>query len=317
MPRDTNSKYIEVKSLLKMIPNRVLYVGNIKNNRIYNPALNRAGLELANQSSCKFNKITSSILWGNGESNYLSSLSLREREAAVKNVFKLKPPLIILCDGFKHTALVEAIAIKFSTTVILTKLHSHQLYLSMAGWISEHLATYSLAHGTVIFWNGIGVLIQGESGVGKSEVALQLLRNSNAMFVGDDAIEITNVGGRIIARANNVASTFLEVRGIGVVNVAKMYGISKIKKRSTIHMVVKLVKAESLQREYVERLVKDQKYTDILGVKVPLYSIPVTYGRDISSMIEVAVNDYKLKSEGYNSAREYMTNYNRILKGKK
>ena len=317
MSRDTHNKYIEVQSLLKMIPNRVLYVGNIKNNRIYNPALNRAGLELANQSSCKFNKITSSILWGNGESNYLSSLSLREREVAVKNVFKLKPPLIILCDGFKHTALVEAIAIKFSTTVILTKLHSHQLYLSMAGWISEHLATYSLAHGTVIFWNGIGVLIQGESGVGKSEVALQLLRNSNAMFVGDDAIEITNVGGRIIARANNVASTFLEVRGIGVVNVAKMYGISKIKKRTTIHMVVKLVKAESLQREYFERLGKDQKYTDILGVKVPLYSIPVTYGRDISSMIEVAVNDYKLKSEGYNSASEYMTNYNRILKGKK
>ena len=317
MSKDTHNKYIEVQTLLKMIPNRVLYAGNIKNNFIYSPALNRAGLELANRSSCKFSKINSSVLWGNGESIYLSSLPLKERETAVKNVFKLKPPLIILCDGFKHTALVEAIAAKFTTTVVLTELQSHQLYLSRAGWINGHLATYSLTHGTVIFWNGIGVLIQGESGVGKSEVALQLLRSSNAMFVGDDAIEISNIGGKIIAKANNVASTFLEVRGIGVVNVAKMYGISKIKKWTTIHMVIKLVKTESLQREYFERLGKDQKYIDLLGVKVPLYSIPVTYGRDISSMIEVAVNDYKLKSEGYNSASEYMSNYNRILRGKK
>ena len=309
-----NRKYIEINSLLKRFPNRILFKSSSKSNRIYNTALNRTGLELANRSSCKFNNITSCVVWGNGESNYLSSISPKDREVALRNVFKLKPPLIILCYNFKHVDIIQKIAPDYSSTIVITELLANELYIQVSGWINEQLAKYKLMHGTVIFWNGIGVLIKGESGIGKSEVALQILRNNNAMLVGDDAVEMCNIDGRLICRANDVASVFLEVRGIGIVNVAKMFGIAKIKKSTRIHMVVELIKTESLKREYFERIGKERKCVNILGVELPLYSIPVTYGRDISNMIAIAIHDHKLKTEGYNAASDYIKNYKKVMK---
>ena len=314
MKKKPEIKSINVQTLLKRFSNRVLHAGNIKKNIITNAALNRTGLELANRSSCKFNNINSCVVWGDGESRYLSSITEKERFDALKNVLKLKPPLIIICANFKHINTLQKISSRYPSTIVITDLSSSELNIVISGWINEQLATFKLIHGTVIFWNGIGVLIRGESGVGKSEVALQILKNNNAMLVGDDAIEISNIDGRVVCHASDVASEFLEVRGIGIVNVAKMFGVAKIKKSSRINMVVQLVKTETLRREYFERLGKEQKYIDILGVQLPVYNIPVTYGRDISNMIEVAIYDHKLKSEGYNSANDYMKNYNKILK---
>lgn len=314
MNKKSEIKSISIKTLLERFPNRILHLGNLKKNIITNPALNRTGLELANRSPCKFNNINSCVVWGNGESRYLSSITEKERIVALKNVLKLKPPLIIVCANFNHINTLQKISSRYPSTIVVTNLTSNELNIVISGWINEQLATFKLIHGTVIFWNGIGVLIKGESGVGKSEVALQILKNNNAMLVGDDAIEVSNIEGRVVCHASDVASGFLEVRGIGIVNIAKMFGISKIKKSCRIHMVVQLIKTETLKREYFERLGKDQKYIDILGVQLPIYNIPVTYGRDISNMIEVAIYDHKLKSEGYNAASEYMKHYNKILK---
>lgn len=314
MSKKVEVKSISIQNLLKRFSHHILCSGAIKKNSISNPAINRTGLELANRSSCKFDIIKSCVVWGGAESKYLSSITEKERIVALKNVFKLKPPLIIICSDFEHTNIIQKIASKYSTTVVTTDLASNELNIILSGWINEQLATFKLFHGTVIFWNGIGVLIKGESGVGKSEVALQILKNNNAMLVGDDAIEISNIDGRIVCHANDISNKFLEVRGIGIVNVAKMFGIAKIKKTTRIHMVVQLVKVETLQRQYFERLGRDQKYINILGVELPIYNIPVTYGRDIGNMIEVAIYDHKLKSEGYNSANDYIKNYYKALK---
>ena len=308
---------IAVRTVLGKFPNKVLYLGDIKNNYISSPSVNRAGLQLASGPNKSFTKINSLILWGVNENNYLASLSTdSERIKHISNVLKLYPPLIILCNGFTYFSLIEKISRKYKTTIVTSQLHSHQLYLSISGWLNLNLAEYVMLHGTVIYMSGIGILIRGESGVGKSEVALQLIKHG-ALFIADDAVEIANIGFRLFARPTKISKTFLEVRWIGLINIARMFGISTIKKSTHIDIIIDLVNTQNLSRQYFERIGNIQKYETLLGVNVPHYNIPVTYGRDISNMIEIVINDYKLKSEGYNSAEEYITNYNSVLKRKK
>ncbi len=308
----TNKKGIDVFALLKRFPNKIIYQSNDKTNLIFSPTLNRAGLELAaTNKQIKFTQINSTILWGTNESNFLNSLNDKKAiKEAIKHVLRLNPPLIILCAGFKHSNLVKIVAesLKSHSVIVTSKWHSHQLYLSVSGWINEQLATYTLIHGTLMFINGIGVLIQGESGIGKSEVALQLI-NHGALFVADDAIEATNLGYKVFARASAIANNFMEVRGIGLINIEHMFGVNHVKCGTNIDMIISLEKSNNLERQYFERVGKIQQFENLLDVHVPIYHIPVTTGRDIANMIIAAVGDYKLKDHGYNSADEYMKNY--------
>lgn len=303
--------FIHVKTLLDEIKHKLIYEGDIKNNLITSPILNRAGVQLATAHLYKFNKINSTVLWGTDEDDFFNKLMNKEKiNQAIKSVIKLNPPIIILCNGFKKTKLIKEIAKqeKSSTTIVQTDWHSHQVYLSIGSWINEQLATYSLIHGTLLYINGIGVLIKGGSGIGKSEVALQLIQQHNSLFVADDAIEATNIGNKLFAKPSKIASTFLEVRGIGLINIERMLGVDKIKCNTYVDIIVNLVKSNNLVREYFERIGEKNKYENVLGVKIPSYNIPVTSGRDIANLICAAVGDWKLRRRGYNSAHEFMEN---------
>ena len=314
---DETKNNIHIKSIIKQLDCIVKIKGNFEKNCISSPSINRTGLELACTSKeIKFPYIKSLVIWGTKESNFFKKLGNKKLiENSIKRVIKLKPPLLILCKGFEYGNLVLKIAKNFSSTIASTKLRSHEVIFSISSWVIEQLSSYSFIHGTVISVDDVGILIVGESGVGKSEVALKLLKN-NAVFIGDDAILITNLGNRIVAKVNKIAGNFLEIRGIGLINVAQMFGITKIKETCGIDIVVTLVKAKDLEREYFERVGKKFNFTKILGVKVPNYRIPVTYGRDICMLIESAVADYKLKKYGYNSAKEFMKNYLQLINKK-
>lgn len=311
---------IEVEKIISRFPNKVIFKNN-KNNLVMSPTLNRAGLELAStHAKHQFSKIDSTILWGTNETNYLNCLNNNKAvREALSNVLTLDPPLIILCAGFTHANTVKQVAknVNCNTTIVTTPWHSHQLYLSISGWLNQEMATYTLIHGTFMFINGIGVLIQGDSGIGKSEVALQLI-SLGALFVADDAIEATNLGYKIFARPSSVAEKFMEVRGIGLINAERMFGANHVKCATNIDIIISLEKSNDLNRQYFERVGKIQQYKNLLGVQMPIYHIPVTTGRDIANMIIAAVGDFKLKDHGYNSAEEYMKNYlTQIKKPKK
>lgn len=313
MPSIEKDKNITVQSLLKKFPNEILYLGDISSNKIFSPSWNRAGLELASNSplSC-FTFIRSIIFWGTDECFFLNLLgSNAKRTKAIERVFKLCPPLIILCDGFNYASLVTEIAAKYKTTVVSSKFNSHQLYFSLSGWINEQLASYQTIHGTVVYMNGVGILIQGDSGIGKSEIALQLLKRG-AVFVADDAVDITNINSQLLAKPNQIAKTFMEVRGIGIINVARMFGVLKIRKQCIIDIVINLSKVEKLSQKYFERVGQKQTFITLSNVNIPFYNIPVTIGRDISDMIEAVVGDFKLKQEGYNSANEFIQHVKQI-----
>jgi HPr kinase/phosphorylase len=153
----------------------------------------------------------------------------------------------------------------------------------------------------------VGVLIEGKSGVGKSETALELVKKGH-MFIADDAVDIATISGKILAKPNPVAGRFIEIRGLGILNVSQMFGIEKTAPMSNIDVIVEMVKEEGSDVNF-ERIGSANKTKLLEKVKVPYYCLPITPGRKMSDLIEAAVIDFKLKQHGYNSAKEYMSNY--------
>lgn len=304
---------ITVNDLLKQFNFfEVIYKGNT-NNVISIPVLNRTGIELAGE--VYFNNKMSPILWSTNEFKYLSSLkSEKEIIRKIDAILKLSPPVIIVTTRFdKHIKTLLKVAQKYKTPILKTSLSSSSLHLRVGQWINEKLAKYNLFHGTLIDLFGLGVLITGESGVGKSEVAMELVKKGH-IFIGDDAIDIANIGNRLYGKPNDTCNNFIEVRGIGILDVSRMFGIEKVKKQSDINLVIELQKLENTSVGSFERLGTENKYTEICGVKIPKYVLPITPGRNMSDLIESAVIDYKLKESGYNSANEYIKNIKKINK---
>jgi len=176
------------------------------------------------------------------------------------------------------------------------------------------LAEYTTIHGTFINIFGTGVLIQGESGVGKSETALELIKRGH-IFIADDAVDITNLAGRLFGKANIIAGNFIEVRGVGILNVSRMYGIEKTAPSSNIDVVIELAKITDMTEDQnFERIGTKNKTKNIMGTKIPYYRLPITPGRNMADLIETVVIDLKLKNDGYNSAQEYIDNYEKAVK---
>jgi HPr kinase/phosphorylase len=165
-------------------------------------------------------------------------------------------------------------------------------------------------HGTLVNVYGLGVLIQGASGVGKSEIALELVRKGH-YFVADDAVDVANVGYRLLGKANAIANKFIEVRGLGILNIPRMLGIEKVQESSNVDMIIELVLDEDKKISF-ERLGGKTKYKAIDNIKIPYYKLPISPGRKMADLIESAAIDLKLKQQGYNSAEDYINNYRKV-----
>lgn len=309
-----NKSYLTVSSLIQKFGFDILYRGNL-NNHIQIPSLNRTGIELAS-NKIVYDNIISAVLWSGNENRFISKLQKdRDRVNAFKKVLKLFPPVIILTSAFKHRNLLLEIAKKYKTTILTSNLKSSELYIEVAGWINEQLAVYKTIHGTLVNVFGVGVLIEGKSGVGKSETALELVKKGH-MFVADDAVDITNISGKILAKPNPVAGRFIEIRGLGILNVSQMFGIEKTAPFSNIDVIIEMVKEEGSEVDF-ERLGSKNKTKILEKVKIPYYCLPITPGRKMSDLIEAAVIDFKLKQHGYNSAKDYISNFNKVRKNNK
>jgi HPr kinase/phosphorylase len=169
---------------------------------------------------------------------------------------------------------------------------------------------YKTIHGTLVSIYGVGVLLQGKSGVGKSESALELVKRGH-IFVADDAVDVAKITDRLYGKANSLAQNFIEVRGLGVLNIARMFGVEKTKDSTNIDVIIDIIADDNSKMQF-ERLGKNLQYKMIEKVKVPYYRLPSTVGRKISDLIETTVIDLKLKLLGYNSAQEYINRYRKV-----
>jgi HPr kinase/phosphorylase len=172
------------------------------------------------------------------------------------------------------------------------------------------MAEYRTIHGTLINVYGVGVLLQGESGVGKSEIALELVRKGH-LFVADDAVDVANLADRLLGKPNAIANKFIEVRGLGILNIPRMLGIEKTQDTSNIDVIIELVVDDKKVLQF-ERLGAELKSKQLEKVLIPHYKLPITPGRKMSDLIETAVIDLKLKQHGYSSAKNYMENYKKV-----
>lgn len=262
--------------------------------------LNRMGLQLTGFfESFAYERVQ---LIGNVEWQYLDSLSEELRRERIQAVMQYDLPCVVfsrdldvfegfITDGNEHGIPIYVTSKK--TTAFATEIIK---------FVELELADRITMHGVLVDINGVGTLILGKSGVGKSETALELVKRGHT-FIADDAIEIIKVSDRkVIGTSPELIRNFMEIRGIGIVDISKLYGIGSVRETEQIDLIVQFDEW-SKEKEY-DRIGLDEKYMEILGVQISILNIPVKPGRNLAVILEAAARNFSLKKMGFNAALE-------------
>ncbi len=267
---------------------------------ILEPSVNRPGLVLAGFTRYFAYKRIQAL--GNADVYFLKSRTKAEREQCYAKLFKFKVPCLVFSRNLRPDAeLIRAAnraAVPIFTTPLLTMKFINQATLALDAMFARRGSEM----GSMVDIHGVGVIIKGESGIGKSESVLALIERGYSL-VADDITKVTLLDGReVLGTSAELTRNHMEVRGIGIINVAAMFGAKSIGSNKRVDLVVSLKTWHEVPD--VDRLGMEQQFTEILGVKVPHIIIPVRPGRDIARLIEVAALHTKLTLTGYNPAQE-------------
>jgi HPr kinase/phosphorylase len=269
------------------------------------PDLNRPGLALSGfYDSFAYQRVQ---LFGRGEAAYIHMLEEEDKMDTIKRIFTYPLPCCIFTHKLNPGRSFFEEAEGAQCPILQTDLPSSEFSSRIMRILSNIFAPQKSVHGVLVEVFGLGVLILGDSGVGKSETALELIERGHRL-VADDVVEIHCVNGNILigAGANKIIGHHMEIRGLGIINVTHIFGVGAIRDRKQIQLVVYLEEWDS-NKSY-DRLGVDEKFEEILGVSVPKLEIPVKPGRNIPVIIETAAMNERLKKMGYNSAKEFNRN---------
>lgn len=242
-------------------------------------------------------------VFGKGEHSYLETLHPSQRRTIWEKLLWIKTlPCITFTRGLSPPSELKKYCDKKRIPLFKTQLDTARFIGEITVFLEENLAPMTSMHGVLVDVYGLGVLILGDSGIGKSETALELLQRGH-MLVADDLIEIQkHAGGILLGRGREIIKHHMEIRGLGILDVRKIFGVSTILDTSRIELVIHLEMWDP-NKQY-ERLGIEEHTTTILGVKVPSITLPVYYGRNLAVLIEAASLNQRLKSKGYHAARE-------------
>jgi HPr kinase/phosphorylase len=242
-------------------------------------------------------------VFGSAEHNYLSNLTAKLQRARAKNLFKTGVPCVIFARSLNPPKAFLEEAEKACVPILKSPMVTMRLVNRATFFLEADFAPSTNEHGSMVDIRGIGVLIRGSSGIGKSECVLSLLERGYSL-VADDLTKIRLVNGsELVCNSPEVSRSHMEVRGIGIINVVSMFGIGAFRMEKLLNVVVTLMDWDKV--EDVDRLGIDRQLYTILGIKVPHVTIPVRTGRDVARLVEVAALDQKLKGMGYNTALEF------------
>ncbi len=267
---------------------------------IREPTVNRPGLALAGFTKYFASKRVQVI--GSAESTFLKSLSKEERARRYADLFAYKIPCVVFSRNIHPDKLFLKAAEQADVPVFGCPLITMK-FINLATLALEMMfAPRGSEMGSMVDILGVGVIIRGESGIGKSECVLALIERGYSL-VSDDVTKVTLVDGReVIGTSAELTRNHMEVRGIGIINVAAMFGVKSIRAEKRVDLIVTLKSWNDVQD--VDRLGMEEQFVDILGVDIPHIIIPVRPGRDLARLIEVAAYQTKLKRSGYNPAKE-------------
>ena len=267
----------------------------------------RPGLQLAGYFD-HFEPMRLQIL-GNVETSYLAKMSMQERSVIFDRYLSYKIPALVVARNLPIDPQCLAMAKKHNVTLLHSREATSTLASTFITFLKAALAPTITRHGVLMDVYGEGLLLIGDSGIGKSEAALELLKRGHRL-IADDAVEIRKVSGSsIVGSAPELIRNYIELRGIGIVNVAKLFGMGAVLPEKEINLVVNIVAWNTL--EAYDRLGLDSKYMEILGVKIPVNTIPITPGRNLAVILEVAAMNNRQRKMGYNAALEFTEQINR------
>ena len=246
-------------------------------------------------------------LFGRGEAAYLRRLEASGKTGTLRKMFEYPIPCCIFTHKLTpHKEFLE-IAEEAQCPILQTDLDSTALSSRLIRILSEIFSPYQSIHGVLVEVYGLGILLLGDSGIGKSETALELVMRGHRL-VADDVVEIRCINGNILigSGANKIIGHHMEIRGLGIINITHLFGVRAIRDRKEIQLVVTLDNWDSTKN--YSRLGTEEQKMEILGVSVPRLEVPIKPGRNIPIIIETAAMNERLKSMGYNSAKEFNKN---------
>ena len=236
------------------------------------------------------------------EMSYLESLTDDVRRKRLEAFFAYRVPCMIVCRGMMPTHDMMELAAKHDAAMLRTKQVTTRFVANAMNYLNRCLAPRATLHGVLVDVYGMGVLITGESGVGKSEAALELVRRGHQL-VADDVVDVCRITeNRLIGEAPEMVRHLMEIRGIGIIDIKAMYGISAVLTSKTIDLIIHLEPWK--EKKAYDRLGLNEDFTTIMDVRVPQVVLPVRPGRNVAVVIEVAARNFSLKQMGYSAAKE-------------
>ena len=305
----TLSKIFEKMKLKNLTPEV-----DVKGIKITQPDINRPALQMAGYFE-HFEATRLQII-GYVEYSYMQSMDEERKKAIYTELFSHDIPAIVFCRELEAPdELFRQMAVEHKVPLLMTKKATSAFTAEIIRWLNVKLAPCISVHGVLVDVYGEGVLITGESGIGKSEAALELVKRGHRL-VTDDVVELRKVSDdTIIGSAPDITKNFIELRGIGIVDIKALFGVASVRDTQSIDLVIKLEDWDK-DKEY-DRLGLEEEYTEYLGNKIVCHNLPIRPGRNLALIIEAAAVNQRQKKMGYNAAQELYSRVQNSLNQKR
>lgn len=291
---------VSIKRLIKDLDVEVIYQSKNGDDKIIKSDLNRPGLQLAGyEDYFAYERLQ---IIGKAEWHYLQTLDDEVKYKRLNFFFSHPIPALIITRNLEMTERAFELVKKYDRTVLRSEFPTTKFVNKLINYLDDVLAPSTTNHGVLVDIYGIGVLIMGKSGVGKSETALELVKRGHRL-VADDAVEIKRKDDGILkGNAPELIKHFLEIRGLGILDIKRLYGVGAVRNSKSIDLIIEL-EYWNEAKEY-DRIGLDEVYVSILDIKIPKIVIPVKPGRNLAMIVEVAARNHRQKKMGYNAAIE-------------
>ena len=311
---DNTENFITVRdfyqNLAKQLGLRIAGGVNGLDNRIDNPRVQNLGLGLA--SYTEYLEEGRIQILGRTENNYLNKLDSESRARAVEGIFKAPLTCILITAGITPIKEIIDGSIASLVPVMTTGMETEPAIDKVIVFLEESLAPQASIHGVLLDVLGLGVLITGNSGIGKSECGLDLMMRGHRL-ISDDMVVIRRLGsGRLIGSGPKTMKYYMELRGMGVVNVRELFGISSVSPQKELALAIRLIKWGEYDES--DRIGMEEHFFEILDASVPQINLPVAPGRSLAELVEVAVRIHMLRREGYEPASDFLKRLEKELR---
>lgn len=274
---------------------------NLSEIELTQAAVNRPGLALSGFFDCFVPERMQVV--GRMEHIYLEKMDPNLRKERLKEFYLRKPVAVVVARGIEPFPEAVKYAKKYNVPLLRTKRSTSQFIANVISSLSTDLAPKITRHGVLVEVYGEGILITGDSGIGKSETAIELIKRGHRL-IADDAVEISRVSDiTLVGRAPEIIKHYMELRGIGIIDIKRLYGTGAVKDSEKVELVIKL--EHWVEGKMYDRMGLENEYQEILGLKIPSITIPVCPGRNLAIIIEIAAMNFRLKKMGYNTAEEF------------